>query len=302
MPVKYDWGDGNGKIHSISLAEHRANLAQQASQAAAATQALAQEQAQQAEALRLWREGAAQVPGSASAEAAPPEPTPAEAATPAPPPPAPVDPFFTADDLDAINQFGTDLATKLEGIDFGLKNAETDTTYQKTQTDDSAKKADAAAQDDAISRGIFRSSIKDATIHDIEAQRSLSSKFLDLKLTTSRLNAGTNKQILSNAKTDFDTNMAKRKVDNARGVNDTNSSAWAAAQATWAANQPVAPASGPAPAAPTFKPPAGPRPATDSGAAPTHGTAPHSPTRPHVASGTGSTRPRPKPKKRVYGG
>lgn len=157
-----------------------------------------------------------------------------------------MDPFLTADDLDAINQFSTDLQTKLEAIDTGLKNLETDTTYQKSQNEESAKKGTSAAQDDAISRGIFRSSIKDATLYDIEAQRSLASKFLDDKLTAARLSAGTQKQILATAKTNFDSNMLKRQASNAQGVNDANSAAYAAARSAWeAATQAAAPAAQP---------------------------------------------------------
>lgn len=233
----------------------------------------------QSAAVQSAQVAAAKKPASAPAPAA---------APPAPAQPAAVDPFFTADDLLAIGAFNTDLQTKLTGIDTDLTNAETDTAYQKTQTDTAAKGASSSAQDDAISRGIFQSSIKDATLYDIEAQRSLSSKFLDDKLTTARLNAGSNKQTLSTAKTNFDTNMATKKVQNAQGVNDQNSSAWAAAQAAWAAANPQAAApSGPAPALPSFAPPKG----SSPGATVAQSTSTPKPA--NVATSTGSTNPKP---------
>lgn len=239
-------------------------------------------------------------PAPAAAPAAPAAAA-APAGTPAPAAPGLVDPFFTADDLDAINAFTTDLATKLEGIDFELKNAETDTAYQKSQNDTSAKQSSSSATDDAISRGIFSSSIKDATIYDIEAQRSLSAKFLDDKLTAQRLTAGTNKQILSTAKTNFDTNMATRKAANAQGVTDANNTAWAAAKAAWDANQPVAAPAVAAPAAPavaakpTAKAPAN----TLFAPTPTATKPKYDPSRPNTASGTGNTKPKPRVKTTV---
>lgn len=228
------------------------------------------------------------------------QPTPAAA----PAAPARVDPFLTADDLQAINQFNTDLATKLQGIDTGLANAETDTKFQTTQTDNAAKQSSSAAQDDAISRGIFQSSIKDATLYDIEAQRSLSDKFLQDKLTTARLDAGTNKQILGTAKTNFDAAMIQRQADNAQGVNDANSAGWAQAMAAWAAANPTAATpTGPAPPIPSFTPPK-----TKPQVIPNDATAfgrpmfPSAPTsRPNVATGSGSTKPGAKRPKVKYG-
>jgi hypothetical protein len=254
----YQWP--NGSWHSIPWTQHQANLAAQQSAAQAAAQnaanaaAAAQNAANQAAA-----KAAAPGPAATPAGAAP-APAAAGPVDTGPAAPVAVDPFFTPDDLLAISQFDTDLKTKLEAIDFDLGNLETDTTLQKTNLEKDAKGSTAAAQDDAAARGIFRSSVKDASLYDIEASRSLSEKFLNDKLTAARTNAGTNKTILGTAKGEFDKAMAARKAANASGVNSAANSAWADAKATWEAAQPVkAAATGPAPANPTFKPPAPPK-------------------------------------------
>jgi hypothetical protein len=207
-------------------------------------------------------------PAAGPHKGGPPQPTvhagPATATAPgAPAAPPPVSPFLTSGDFDAINSFYTDLNTKLGDIKATVGTfdpttgtwsggtEQADTEFQTAQTDKAAKANTGAAQDDAAARGIFQSSIKDATLYDIEAQRSLSDKFLNDKLTADRLAAGTNMQILANSKAAFDKNygsvdangnpiFGRRAFENAQGVNDTNGSAYAAALAAWKTAHPGA--------------------------------------------------------------
>jgi hypothetical protein len=170
------------------------------------------------------------------------KPAPAAAqrpSTPAPAQPDPATPFWTADDLAAINAFNSEFATKLANFDFEIGNLETDTRYQKGQLDTSAKENTAAVSDDAAARGIFYSSLKNAAVYDIEAQRKIQSTFLDSKLTAARLNAGTQKGILQTAKEGFDKAMLQKQGENAAGVNDAANAAWASAQAAWEAAKPA---------------------------------------------------------------
>lgn len=274
----YKWADGS--YHSISQAAHTSNMAAKSATAPAA--------------------------------AAP--------STPAPVAPDKVNPFLTANDFDAINNFYTDLNSKLETIKSTVGvfdpttktwsggSEEADTTYGKTQNDTNAKQGSSNAQDDAAARGIFQSSLKDATLYDIEAQRSLSNKFLDDKLSADRLTAGNQTQILANSKAAFDKDYGSvdaqgnpiwgtHAFENAQGVNDQNSAAWAGAQAAWAAANPQA-AAGTTPAAAPAKgnpPPVAAKPAAPRPANQTYG-------------GTGSTNSKPalattkKTPKVVYGG
>jgi hypothetical protein len=245
------------------------------------------------------------------------KPAPKPAAKPAPVKPDPVAGFLTPDEIDAVNDFNTQLATKLQELRFEVGDydeatntwkggtLETDTTYQKTGVDNAAKEGTAAATDDAIARGIFKSSVKDAALYDIEAQRSLQSKFLDDKLTSARLNAGTVTKTLNEAKTRFDENILTRKVNNATGVNDKNNDAWATAKAAWDAANPTLPgATAPGGAAkPPAKPAAKPTPKpTPSLFAPTPKPTPARVTGPNTASGTGTTKPRRVTSRVIYGG
>ena len=177
--------------------------------------------------------------------AAKPLPTPPTPAPAPPPAPAKVDPFFTPEDLAAINAFTTDWATKMSDIDFGITSLTTDTNFQKGQNDQNAKVNTNEAGDVMAARGMFSSSVKDAAIYDIEAHRSLANKFLDDKLTEATINAGTSRTILADSKTGFDTAMVGKQTANAQGVNDNSLAAWAEKMAAWV----------PPPVASTAKPP-----------------------------------------------
>lgn len=137
-------------------------------------------------------------------------------------PPAPhVDPFFTSEDLLQISQFTTDLRTKMADIDRELADLGAQTTLDKTNNEKGAKESTAESTDSMISRGLFQSSVKDAALYDIEATRKLQETFLTDRLTRATLDAGTRKKILADSQTGFNTYMAGKQVDNARGVEST---------------------------------------------------------------------------------
>jgi hypothetical protein len=158
----------------------------------------------------------------------------AAAAPAAPAAPTPVAGFNTGTDLAAINDFLTNYTTSLEDIDNQLNTLGYDTKFQKTENDKDAKEATSGSADAMAARGMFQSSVKDAALYDIEAQRALSNKFLDDKLTQATLNAGTRKQTLAQSKKRFDEANILRMGENAAGVNDAANSAWADQMATHA--------------------------------------------------------------------
>lgn len=165
---------------------------------------------------------------------------PAKAATP-PAKPGLVAPFLNPDDLQALNDFITNFGQQTSTIDTNLANQSIDTNYQKAQNDQNAVQQTAATADSMAARGLFQSSIKDASMYDIEAQRALSDKFLDDKLTAATLDAGTQKKLLADSKVRFDTAMAAKQAQNASAVNDPLSAAWAAAMAKYTAAHPTSP-------------------------------------------------------------
>ena len=171
-----------------------------------------------------------------------------------------MNPFFTPQDLQAINDFNTKYATDLSNLDFELGNLRADTTYQTTQNDKQAKENRAAAADQMAGRGLFQSSIKDAALYDIEASRSLANKFLTDKMTAATLNAGTQKKILGDSKKRFDEAINAQGVQNAAEQNASLHQGWADAMAAWEQAHPAPP---PVAAAP--KPPAAPKPGQGTG-------------------------------------
>lgn len=152
---------------------------------------------------------------------------PAAAAVPALPAPTPIPGFSTGADLAQINDFLTQYATSVEDIDNALSNQLSDTKVEKTKNDKNAKVGTVQTADEMAGRGIFQSSVKDAALYDIEAQRALSNKFLDDKMTQATLQAGTRKRTLAEGKKRFDTAMLLRKGENAASVNDPANQAWA---------------------------------------------------------------------------
>jgi hypothetical protein len=129
-------------------------------------------------------------------------PRPAAAAAPAPAPsvPTPVAPMPSADDMVAVNAWLTDYYTQLEDIDF-------DTKFSKGQNDKRAVENRSASDDAMAARGIFRSSLRDAAVYDIEATRSLANTFLDTKLQEAVTQGTTRKGTLAQSKLAFETGM-----------------------------------------------------------------------------------------------
>ncbi len=129
------------------------------------------------------------------------------AAPPAPTAPATVQPFATADDMLAVNDWLTNFTTQMEDIDFGIGQLETDTKYQKGQNDRQAVENRSASDDAMAARGVFSSSLRDAAVMDVEATRSLANTYLDTKLAEAITTGTTRKNTLATAKTNFETGM-----------------------------------------------------------------------------------------------
>jgi hypothetical protein len=143
-----------------------------------------------------------------------------------------VDPFLTGQDLVDLSGILSDLDQKLGftdasgvvhkgSIDTGLEDLGSQTAIQKDQVDKSAKENTSSATDNAIARGLFQSSIKDATLIDIEAQRAIQQKFLDDRLSTATINANTQKSALGQYKTGVLSGFNTKAVENAKGIEPT---------------------------------------------------------------------------------
>lgn len=190
------------------MSKKAANQRTQATKQQAAAKAAAQRTVQKAKAGPAPAKNGFKPTGNTAG------PQPAAAQTLAPP----ISPFLNADDLTALANFNADFATKLGDIDKSLGDLGADTSYQKTQTDTTAKENTAGTQDAMIARGLFQSSVKDAALYDIEAQRTLQQGYLDDRLTRATLDAGTQKKALGDWKTAFDTAQNVKAVQNAQAI------------------------------------------------------------------------------------
>lgn len=185
--------------------------------------------------------------GKGSAAGSAPAPSAQPGAAPAAPSPsaAVIDPFLRPEDLQALADFSFGQANSLADIDKGLADLATQTSYDRVQTDKGAQQATDGAQENAIARGLFHSSIKDATLYDIEGQRVRSQQLFTDRQNNATLDADRRKGILQHAQEQLAERMRQQAVENARAV----SAAQAVAVPTAAPGVATAP-----------KPPAAPKP------------------------------------------
>lgn len=146
-------------------------------------------------------------------------PKPAAPAAPsAPAAPPQIMPFLTAEDL--LGQIGFDFtnAQSLADIDKTLADLAANIGVQRKQTDKQAKQSTSDATDSAISRGLFRSSVKDAQIYDIEANRALQQQFFTDQLNNATLDADRRKRAIFDAQQARDQALAIQAVQNAQNA------------------------------------------------------------------------------------
>lgn len=184
-------------------------------------------------------------PALMSPSAPAPAPAPAAPAAPAAPSVPLINPFLRPADLQSIADFQFQTANSLADIDKGLADLGTQTSYDRQQTDRGAKQASANATEDAIGRGLFRSSIKDATLFDIEGQRARQQQLYTDRLNNASMDAERRKATIRAAQDALNRNMAEQAVENAREVSR---------QQQVAVPGPPPAAAPAAPAAPKFRP------------------------------------------------
>lgn len=129
-----------------------------------------------------------------------------------------VQPFLTGGQIvDAANQ-AFNQASSQANLDFSWGKTQKDTEMAKLQVQDSAKKALAATADAMAARGMFASSIKDAALFDLEAQRALQTRFLDDNLTIARTLYDTSSQALAAQAAAAAKGFNQLQVENANAI------------------------------------------------------------------------------------
>jgi hypothetical protein len=105
-------------------------------------------------------------------------------------------PFWTPDDLLAINEYQTQESSQLAELDAMLANARVNRDYELSQADDRHKHNIQAATEDMIGRGLFASSVKDSALYDLEATLGLQRTFLNDRFNQVANEAASKKDVL----------------------------------------------------------------------------------------------------------
>lgn len=113
--------------------------------------------------------------------------------------PAPVAPFLTPDQIAQKTDFQYQQASKAADLDTILANLTAENVFQIGEQNRSAVRNTADANDNYAARGLFRSSIRDAGLNDIEASRSRNINRLNDQITTMTNQNNTQKNLMNTA-------------------------------------------------------------------------------------------------------
>lgn len=136
-----------------------------------------------------------------------------------------IQPFFTGDDLLQINEFLADFNRQMGfgdtpgELDLQLDRARIDTDRQKKEFDRQAHEAKVQTTDEMIGRGLFRSSIRDADLADIDRANAARKQILDTALGRLTIDTDIQKRRLQESKRRFDEAMARKAAENAINAN-----------------------------------------------------------------------------------
>lgn len=131
-----------------------------------------------------------------------------------------VNPYLTADDLMAYAEARKQYEEGLSLLDRELSESSTNTNFEQAELKRNAVQGKVSSSDEFAGRGMFKSSVRDADLFDIDATAELKRQFLDTKLNTTKLNVEARKRSLqdwwSNPQTGFLHNLELKKVENAQ--------------------------------------------------------------------------------------
>lgn len=138
--------------------------------------------------------------------------------TPGTPPSPPAPPFKTSDNIFAEAEARRQYEQRMLDVDAQLARQNIDTQYQAGQIDKGAAVSRRDTNDAAAARGIFRSSLRDADLFDIDATAAIKKDYLNRQLDTSTLNAQSNKTIAQTAYDTFMAGLNQAQAENAQSL------------------------------------------------------------------------------------
>jgi hypothetical protein len=133
-------------------------------------------------------------------------------------PTPPVAPFLTPEQMTALSQAYRDYNISVGDLDYQLGIQNIDTSYQKGQSDRKAVMDTEAANDNAVRRGIFQSSIRDSDLADIQATNATAKGRLDDLLAAATIHTDTQERALKGALDDMRQNYNVLAATNAAEV------------------------------------------------------------------------------------
>lgn len=147
--------------------------------------------------------------------------TPGTPAVPGVPSPT-VAPFLTAQDLqwygESLSRFKSEMAQLMSN----LQSFKAEANYEKEGVSKQAVASKVESSDTAAGRGLFRSSIRDADLFDIDATAEMRKRFLDTQVDTLERNNEVQEKVLNDWRFDplfgFEATKDKKAHENAAGV------------------------------------------------------------------------------------
>lgn len=130
-----------------------------------------------------------------------------------------IQPFSTAGDMMQASDEQFNLESGLFDLDSALNKMRIDTDYSKSQITKSEGEAKSATVDNMIARGLFRSSVKDGEIYDIQATASMRRNFLDTTLNTAELETINRKGMMASRADSIKKALDRKMVENAQAAN-----------------------------------------------------------------------------------
>jgi hypothetical protein len=134
-----------------------------------------------------------------------------------------IQPFMTPDDLMEQLSFDQTRDERFRESDAAVATAKADRDYNLHQLHENFLKSTANTTDEMIGRGLFQSSIKDAALYDLEAQRAIQDRYLNEAFRNQEIAAQSVKDAYlgeGGYNQRFQSALNQRMVQNAQGLND----------------------------------------------------------------------------------
>lgn len=129
-----------------------------------------------------------------------------------------VPPFMTGQDTMDYAAAYREYATTLGQLDYDLARSVGEQIRQRQEIDKQQATGTENANWDAASRGLFHSSIRDASLYDIDATAGIKRQFLEDSMNTMRLNSEYQKGVAQGAYDLFMQGLNQKMVENAQKV------------------------------------------------------------------------------------